>query len=330
MSSITKWHCKLCGNYSTDLEEVGRTWGDHLNHHRISLRRYRNFVDEMGGGVSKMRVNLISWSNNIEDAIVTFISQTWGAVSPIHDFTPEERDRMVRFALNGKTLPQALETVNFTFQIEGISRACSHQLVRVRIGSGFTQKGQSDAYYGDTEYVIPPMIEAVGRTRDYLELMDKCSALYRDLFEEGVPYQDARYVLPNAATTTIAWTINLLALKNWCQQRLQNFMQWEINALARMIREEVRLVHPAVADILRPRCELTGSCQAFGNLFSGCGKYPLKTDHDNFLFSADQNKNVRFDPDSVSTFVSNNSRVPRFANHWLERARVELRTEDDL
>lgn len=322
-----EWHCDLCGNYSTDFEERGRTWQDHLDFHQITQERYDHFVHDRNGGTSLMKVKLVNWSNNIDDAILTFISQTWGAIDGPEEFEPDEREKMIEIALSGRTLPQVLETINFTFQIEGISRACSHQLVRVRIGSGFTQKGQSDVYYGDTNYIIPPMIEAVGKTDEYIALMEQCSRFYRELFEAGVPYQDARFVIPTASTTTIAWTVNMLALKNWCAQRLQNFMQWEINALARMVREEVRKISPQLANVLRPRCEITGSCQAFGNLFGGCGKFPLPQSHSRYLFSADQNKNVRFDEASVLGYRTHNQHVPRASNHWQELAREMLQME---
>jgi|CXWL01.1.fsa_nt_gi thymidylate synthase (FAD) len=324
---IVSWHCKICGNFSSDFEEQEHSWEDHLKHHEISEEQYRRFTEDNSGGVSKIKVTLLSWTNNAELAILSFMNQAWGPTSTLENYADNEISQMVQMAIEGQTLPTALETINFTFQIEGISRACSHQLVRVRIGSGFSQKGMRDVYYGDIDYVIPATVEAVGKTEEYLNLMKKCSDFYQELFEAGVPYQDARFVIPHAATTTVVWTVNFLALKNFCANRLQNFMQWEINALARSLREEVRNVYPALADVLKPRCELTKSCQSFGNLFGGCGKFPLNAKHNRYVFLPEQaTKNLRFDKDSVLKMAKHNETVRRTNNHWRMRVK-ELEQE---
>lgn len=324
-----QWQCKICGNFSTDTEEKFRTWEEHLDHHKITQERYDQFIKEYLGGLTKMKVKLLSWSNNIELAIITFINQTWGATTTLDGYREQEIAMMVEMALNGETLPTVLEAIKFTFQIEGISRACSHQLVRTRIGSGFSQKGMCDVYYGDIDYVIPATIEAVGKTKEYLELMEKCSAFYRELFEAGVPFQDARFVIPQAATTTLVWTVDFLALKNFCSQRLQNFMQWEINTLARMIREEIRMVYPLCAEVLKPRCEITKTCHAFGNTFEGCGKFPLKNSHNRYVFNSEQaTKNLKFDEDSVAKLAEHNKHVPKASKHWLLMVRERLTNQE--
>ena len=314
---IVSWRCKICGNFSTDFEEQGRTWEDHLTHHEISQKQYTHFVEDNSGGVSKIKVTLLSSTNNIELAILSFMNQAWGPTINLDNYTSNQIARMVELAIEGHTLPTALETINFTFQIEGISRACSHQLVRVRIGSGFSQKGMRDVYYGDIDYVIPATVEAVGKTEKYLDLMKQCSDFYQELFEAGVPYQDARFVIPHAATTTVVWTVNFLALRNFCGNRLQNFMQWEINALARSLRDEVRRVSPPLADALKPRCEITKNCQASGNLFGGCGKFSLKAKHNNYVFLPEQaTKNLKFGAEAVSRMAEHNKSVKHTNNHW--------------
>lgn len=104
--------------------------------------------------------------------------------------------------LAGETLPLALESIQFTFHIDNLSRAISHQLVRVRVGSSFSQKGMSDTNYENESFIIPAAIEAVGKTDEYCELMRKNFKFYSELVNLGVPFQEARYVLPHASSTS--------------------------------------------------------------------------------------------------------------------------------
>lgn len=313
------WFCHLCASSSEDSENFNVNFEEHLRHHRISKNRYEYFVDKAHGGTKPLKVKLLSWSNNIEESIIAFVSQTWGAVFDLNDYSEQEISSIINLALNGQTLPLALESIQFTFQIDNLSRAISHQLVRVRIGSSFSQKGMSDTYYGDINYIIPASVEAAGKTKRYLELMKECSEFYNELFDAGVPFQDARYVIPHAATTSLVWSVNLLALKNFCNQRMICTQSWEINALCKLIRSEVKNIYPKIADVLKPRCEITKKCCTFGNLFEGCGKYPMTDPNRNFVFSKyHMAKNLGFDKEYTDWASSYNKKVKHKNNYFRE------------
>lgn len=314
-----EWFCMLCGCESRDEEWKGVTFEKHLAHHSISQQQYNVFVHEQKGGLEPLKVKLLSWSNNVENAIVAFVSQTWGPTFCLDEYSEEEVAGIVQMALEGKTLPLALESISFTFQIDNLSRAISHQLVRVRIGSSFSQKGMSDTYYGNTQYIIPASIEAVGKTKEYMALLDKCSNFYNELFEAGVPFQDARYIIPHAATTSLVWSVNLLALKNFCAQRLSCTQSWEMNALCKLIRNEINKVYPAIASILKPKCEITKKCNSFGNLYEGCGKYPMNEPERNFVFTKEQMaKNLRFNDEYRTRVTEHNKSVKPENNYFKE------------
>ena len=71
--------------------------------------------------------------------------------------TDEEVKRFVNHLVEiGHESP--IEHVTFTFGIEGISRSCSHQIVRHRIAS-FSQQSQRYVKLDQFEYIIPPEIE---------------------------------------------------------------------------------------------------------------------------------------------------------------------------
>jgi thymidylate synthase (FAD) len=128
-----------------------------------------------------------------------------------------------------------LEHASFTFGIEGISRACSHQLVRYRIAS-FSQQSQRYITFDNCAYVAPQSIKDKGYEGVYREQLElQAFAFYDELLHAGVPPEDARFVLPNAATTKLVMTMNARELRHFFTQRLCKQAQWEIRELAEAI-----------------------------------------------------------------------------------------------
>lgn len=164
-----------------------------------------------------------------------------------------------------------VEHVTFTFAIEGISRACSHQLVRHRIAS-YSQKSQRYVREEHFDYIVPPSIasDATAKRR-FEETMAAIQAAYNDLLQL-VPPEDARYVLPNACETKIVATFNARSLFNFFRLRCCRRAQWEIRELACAMREEVRRVAPRLFALAGPSCETEGVCHE--GRFS-CGRAPL-------------------------------------------------------
>ncbi len=156
-----------------------------------------------------------------------------------------------------------IEHVSFTFAIEGISRACSHQLVRHRLAS-FSQ--QSQRYVGKEQgfrYIVPPAIRNDAKSNKCFEhLMEQSAIAYRELtkmlIEKGYSREeareDARFVLPNAAETKIIMTMNARELLHFFNQRLCMRAQWEIRALALAIRELVKPIAPTIFRLSGPPC----------------------------------------------------------------------------
>ena len=154
------------------------------------------------------------------------------------------------------------EFCDFTFHIEGISRALSHQLVRHRLAS-YAQRSQRYCSEGNFDYVIPNSIKSnKGAFEEYTELMYTITDTYRLLQEMGIPNEDARMVLPNACETQIEVKMNLRTLMNFMNERLCTCAQWEIRNLAWEMRKQVLLQVPELDDYLVPKCEKYG--QQFG------------------------------------------------------------------
>lgn len=144
-----------------------------------------------------------------------------------------------------------IEHVVFTFRIEGVSRACTHQLVRHRIAS-YSQRSQRYVDEGEFDYVVPPSIQESEEARkEFKETMDFLIGKYEQLKGMGVTKEDARFVLPNACTTTIVMTINARSLRNFFKVRLEKHAQWEIRQLAQEMFDLVNEVAPPLFEDLQ-------------------------------------------------------------------------------
>src|SRR5712675_1095221 len=110
-----------------------------------------------------------------------------------------------------------LEQVVFWFGIGGVSRALSHQFVRHRIGISFEQQSQRYVRFTGKneerlEFVMPDSWRDAGREKEFESLMSEITRVYREAVAAGIPAEDARFVLPNAAPTNFQIMVNCAEL----------------------------------------------------------------------------------------------------------------------
>ncbi len=152
-----------------------------------------------------------------------------------------------------------VEHAVFTFSLEGVSRAMTHQLVRHRIAS-YSQQSQRYVRLDEADYVTPPEVEKDGEAQRLFDAtVEGAWHAYRRLVEGGVPEEDARYVLPNAATTNITVTMNARELIHFFRLRCCLRAQWEIRRAALKMLDECKRVAPVIFEGAGRPC-LTGPC----------------------------------------------------------------------
>ncbi len=173
-----------------------------------------------------------------------------------------------------------VEHVTFTFAVQGVSRALTHQLVRHRIAS-YSQQSQRYVDGSNFDYILPPVIAANPAAKERFErcIVDIGDA-YREikgLLEEAgrgdKAKEDARFLLPQAAETRIVLTMNCRALLNFFEHRCCARAQWEIRAMANAMLDLCQSILPVVFARAGARCEALGYCPE-GERFT-CGRYPL-------------------------------------------------------
>lgn len=186
-----------------------------------------------------------------------------------------------------------MEHVSFTFGIEGISRACSHQLVRHRIAS-YSQKSQRYVNENGFDFITPPAIsenpeakaEYDRMIREITESYEKIADILTEdqknkLLKEGadektasskarkLANEDARFILPNACETKIVVTMNVRSLFNFFRHRCCNRAQWEIRAVANEMLSLCLQIAPNIFKYAGPSCVASGKCPE-GKM--SCGK----------------------------------------------------------
>ncbi len=177
-----------------------------------------------------------------------------------------DADRLLRMIFRSKHL-STVEHLTFTFTIEGVSRALLAQLTRHRAGFSFSVQSQryvkfgSENKSGGFDYVVPDSIANDNRKHPsnydgdfYVELtardqfeeaMGDAQWAYDKLRKAGVPAEDARSVLPNAAACNLVMSVNLRALLDFYAKRKPGRgAQGEIAKLAESLKSEVVAVEP--------------------------------------------------------------------------------------
>lgn len=169
----------------------------------------------------------------------------------------------------------ALRSVIFKFDIHGISRACSHQLVRHKIGVDVNQRSQRYVDEDGFNFIIPPSIKARSGALDrFLSIMTTISRAYSDLRNiDNIPPEDARFVLPNACETRMTMVFSLQALMHFMHERLCSRAQWEIRRIANLVKLVTVEPLPELKPYLDRKCVGLGYCPE-GN--GSCGAYPKK------------------------------------------------------
>jgi len=202
-----------------------------------------------------MKVNLIDYDRidkSVFACLITYMGEMKDGLGTYQDIS--ESDYYHAYNAVG-SYESVLEHMYFTFYIEGISRACSHQLVRHRIAS-YTQRSQRHRGDEGFDYVVPHTIRnnpiALGVYKNTIELLQRNYTMMVDEF--GIPKEDARYILPNACATDIMVTMNVRALREFFQKRCCRLAQWEIREVANEMLRMCHDIYPKLFEGCRGFC----------------------------------------------------------------------------
>ncbi len=139
-----------------------------------------------------------------------------------------------------------LEHASATFRIRGVSRACTHQLVRHRLAS-FSQQSQRYVNEKSFDVVEPESVSSNPEAQKlFQDTVNACRDAYLKLQGMGVKNEDARFVLPNAVQSEIVVSANFREWRHMIGLRGQKAAQWEIRLLVIKILSILKEYAPAV------------------------------------------------------------------------------------
>lgn len=199
-----------------------------------------------------MHVNIIGLTNYVEGDGSSELLLEHAGRSCYRSAAREDPGKFLRARIS-EGHESIIEHASVTFEISGISRACSHQLVRHRIAS-YSQESQRYVDMSAPEFVVPPSVaESPQALAIWNECMDQVADAYHRLRELRVRKEDARFVLPNATATRIIVTMNFRSLRHFFSVRCDRAAQWEIRALALEMLRQVHALAPSIFDDLYER-----------------------------------------------------------------------------
>ncbi len=190
-----------------------------------------------------MYIQLIDHTEDPESLIcnIAYLSKA-GLFKPYSGNTKD----FIQKLLNWKHF-SVFEFASATFYIEGISRTCSHQIVRHRLFS-FLQK--SDRYSEiSKDFIIPESIQNSSYKDRFEEIKQESINLYNEMIESNISREDARFIIPQAVSTSLIMKGNFRTWMHFLKLRLAQSAQWEIREVAEKIFENLSKISPIIFSI---------------------------------------------------------------------------------
>jgi thymidylate synthase (FAD) len=163
--------------------------------------------------------------------------------------------------LSGGLAYQSLEDIRIAFGVRGASRVLTHQLVRTR-AAAFKQQSQRDCDYGEMpEFRMPESVWANHHLRTiWIKALLGVHAAYNIAVTQDIPYEDARYILPEGTTNFILCEYSLRTFMEMYAYRGCVMFQSEMVGVVRAMRRLLINGHPYLADHIRISCEKIHRC----------------------------------------------------------------------
>lgn len=162
-------------------------------------------------------------------------------------------------------LQSGLEAFVVSFEISGLSRALTHQLVRTRKAT-FHQQSLRYVYMGENFNVRMPqkIADNPEARRIFEEYVENARRAYQQLCELNIDFQDARFVCPIGTETYIVAEFPLKVFMDTYAYRACPMMLWENTFVFREMRKQLLEKLPFLEPFIKITCEKTKKCMFQG------------------------------------------------------------------
>jgi thymidylate synthase (FAD) len=199
-----------------------------------------------------MKVTLINRTQDAKELLIftknTRLQMHADLLGFVHALTDEEKQEELDYMVN--TIKSSWEFMSFTFMIEDVTRAFTHQFVRNRQGS-YAQQTMRILDVSGFTYHTGPSIENEYQQKIYDSAMENIQASYNALIGLGVNIEDARGLLPTNIHTNIVCKFNLRTLSDMMASRASTRTQSEYRDVIELMYQAVVEAEPWVAPFLR-------------------------------------------------------------------------------
>ena len=163
-------------------------------------------------------------------------------MSDVESWSQEKISSELEYMAN--TIPSSWEFVTYTFLVNGVTRAFTHQFVRTRTGS-FSQQTMRVLDADGWGYHTGPTIACDPEIQKAYDVgMQEIDYRYRRMIDQGAKIEDARGILPTNILTNIVAKFDLRTFADTQRKRASTRTQGEYRDVMAAMRDEVIRVHP--------------------------------------------------------------------------------------
>ena len=184
---------------------------------------------------------------NVINYMSMFLDATWvDTPAESANMSKDKKIQYLKDCIAGKALPTALETMQFTFLIEGISLQEVTHILRTRTAS-FSADCSADKWWTHKAALVPNAIQNSPELYErYKKLVEETKKLYCDIIDSRqISIMDARYILPRCLETFYYMSIDFKNLISFLHQRFDRQIQPETdNVLAYKMYDELITAMP--------------------------------------------------------------------------------------
>lgn len=207
-------------------------------------------------------VELVDFTLDADDKLLAVLLHKTGqhpydlCLARIRSLTPEKKFSLVKTVFKNMEFYDAVlrefEYVDLTFDLV-VSATCFAQLKRHRMATLTVQD-----YTPELGVIVPPSITAVGMEAEFLDVMDKTTAAFKEL--SAVSRLGAGYILTNAFQRRVLFKINARELYHFSRLREDATAQWDIRFIAEKMTAKAREIMPLT-------CLLIGGKDAYPEVY---------------------------------------------------------------
>ena len=216
--------------------------------------------DEIHTGTQGIVVKLIDYPDEkrFKKALSKMVKATIGS-NPNEEIPEEVGEELFKGGLQ-----TGLEAGIFTFEVYGLSRTCTHQIVRTR-KAAFHQQSSRYTYFGNFDVRMPESIANNPEAKViYEETVELLRLAYNSFIDMDIHYQDARFICPEGVETYIICEYPIKTFLDLYAYRSCPMFQWEIVYIIEQMKKEVLRVFPWMEPYIITSCEKTKKCMFQG------------------------------------------------------------------